>query len=191
MSAENSGSTQRIPLHWAVSILVILVLPLSFYLGKYNIPLWVAFIVWAEYFVFGAKPESWKIIVPSLTTGTLASFLWCLTAVWLSEIIPGEHSLFWGFVIGNLIFVTLVVYLMGKVETLATGSLPLFNGLTLYLAVYFTNSVPAVGPMSNPYWILVLAFIWTTLMAYFGWFMGWFNIVLTLPRKAVSGSEAK
>jgi len=58
-----------------------------------------------------------------------------------------------------------------------------FNGLTLFLAVYFTGSVPSVGPMGNGYWVIVLAFLWTTLVAYFGWLLGFINIALTFPKE--------
>jgi len=62
--------------------------------------------------------------------------------------------------------------------------LAVFNGLTLQLALYFTGALPPWGPMENPYWIVLWTFLWGVAMAYFGWFLGWLNVVLTFGHKA-------
>jgi len=36
--------------------------------------------------------------------------------------------------------------------------------------------------VTDPYMVIIVAFVWSTLMAYFGWFLGWLNIVLTFPK---------
>lgn len=181
---------QRVPLHWAVSIAVAIVTPLAFFLGDYSLPLWVCFIVWAEYFALGATPSTWKFIIPSIPFGALAGALWEASAVFLGSFIGGESGHFWGTIIGNFIFVTLLVYLLPKVKAWTTGSLAVFNGLTLFLAVYFTGSTPPIGPVDNTYWVIFLAFTWTVLLAYLGWVIGWLNVeVLTFPKKVKVEAE--
>jgi hypothetical protein len=68
--------------------------------------------------------------------------------------------------------------------------LALFNGLTLFLAVYFTflggaqNVVPMhVGDLTNPYWVIIWCFIWTLLMEWLGSFAAVFNVWITFPRE--------
>lgn len=174
---------QRLPLPWAVSLVCFIVLPFGMFLGKFNFPLWVLFIVWAEYFVFGATPSSWKLVFPSIPAGALAAALWMATGVFISQVSGGTVSLFWGLVIGDFIWVTILLYAIPHVSAFSAGTLAVFNGLTLFLAVYFTGSIPKLGPMANPYWVIVSTFIWTTIMAYLGWVIGWLNIVLTFPKE--------
>ena len=99
MSQEPEKIVATIPFHWAVSILVALVLPLSFFLGKFNFPLWVCFIAWAEYFVFGAKPSAFKTILPCWLYGAVMSALWLATAVAFANFL----GLFWAVVVANFI----------------------------------------------------------------------------------------
>ena len=47
---ETAQTKETIPFWLAVSITVMFILPLGLYFGQYSLPLWVAFIVWAEYF---------------------------------------------------------------------------------------------------------------------------------------------
>jgi hypothetical protein len=171
---------QRVPLPWAVSLTVAIALPLGLFLGKFNLPLWVCFIVWAEYFILGAKPDTWKIVFPSIAVGGLTAALWMATTTFITNL-TGAHMIV-GLLIGNFIWVTALLYVMPRSTTLTTGTLAVFNGLALYLAVYFTGSVPAVGPMDSPYWIIFLALVWMVVAAYVGWLLGWLNILLTLPK---------
>ncbi len=179
MSEETSQAAvvERIPLHWAVAILVALVLPLSLYLGEFNFPLWVAFIVWAEYFTLGGKPETWKLIIPSLPWGVLCGMLWIAFGHFLAGFV-GDLI---GLVISCFIFVTLLVYGLRWFQVWQQGTLAVFNGFTLFLAVYFTGTIPALGPAANPYWMILLAGMWTLIHAWFGWFLGWFNVLITFP----------
>lgn len=172
---------QRIPLPWAVSITVALSLPFGLYLGKFNFTLWVSFIVWAEYFVLGANVDTWKLVFPSIPAGALAAGLWMATTTLLQSIIGGD--IIWSMIIGNLIWVTALLYVIPRYGALTKGTLAVFNGLSLFLAVYFTGSIPDVGPMTNPYWVIFLAFVWTTLMCYFGWFLGWLNVTIIFPKE--------
>ncbi len=190
MSVESyqEVTVERIPLHWAVPILVSLVLPLSLYLSEFNFPLWVAFIVWAEYFALGGKPDTWKLILPSLPWGVFCGVLWIAFGTALS----GSIGLLWGLIISCFIFVTLLVYGLRWFEAWSHGSLAVFNGFTLFLAVYFTGTIPAFGPMENPYWVIGWAGVWCLLHAWFGWFLGWFNIAITFPyKKKVSVEKAQ
>lgn len=185
--ADASYPSPRIPLPWAASIMILFILPLSFYLGKWNIPLWVSFIVWAQYFVFGANYRTWKIIFPCLTIGAVAGALWCSSSVLLAGLLApyvgAEHNLYLAYAITNLFWVTLLLYCVSWFKFLETGSLALFNGLTLQLAIYFTGLSPAIEAMSSPQLFLLWSLIWTLLAAYFGWFLGWLNLFLTFPDK--------
>ena len=53
-----------IPLWLAAAITVVVSLPFGLWLGDWNLPLWIAFIVWAEYFALGAKPKVLTTIIP-------------------------------------------------------------------------------------------------------------------------------
>jgi hypothetical protein len=91
--------------------------------------------------------------------------------------------LFWGLAIGALIWVTALVYIMGTSKSLSEGSLAVFNGMTLFLAVYFTGSIPKITLAESAYGAIWVAFVWTVLVAWFGWFLGWLTIFLTFPKK--------
>lgn len=76
--------------------------------------------------------------------------------------------------------VCFLVYSMKWATVFQTGSLPLFNGLSMVLAVYFTGSYPQVvaGPLEP-----LFAAAWTFLLALFGVGLGIFNIWLTFPKQ--------
>jgi hypothetical protein len=179
VSTQAQKIVQRVPLPWAVAMTVAIALPFGLFLNKFNIPLWVCFIVWAEYFMLGAKPDTWKVVFPSIAAGGLTGALWMATTVLVTSA-TGTHMIV-GLLVGNFVWVTALLYLMPRSTTLTTGTLSVFNGLALYLAVYFTGSVPSVGMMENPYWVVTLAFLWMAIAAYAGWFLGWLNILLTFP----------
>jgi hypothetical protein len=187
LKGDLSYPSKRIPLPWATAILIILILPLGFYLGKWNFTLWVSFIVWAEYFALGAKVDTWKLIMPSIPFGAVFGAAWCTSAVALCNILTPYwgpvNGLYAAFALTNLIWVPLILYGLRWHHAFTAGTLAVFNGLGLQLAVYFTGSLPKVGPMENAYFVIWWSFLWSVLMAYVGWFFGWFNIVLTFPRK--------
>lgn len=172
--------TPRIPLHWAVVIVLILVLPTAFLLGKWSFPIWVSFIVWAEYFALGAKLDTWKLIIPSIPFGAIVGgAAWVSSGVALSPYL----GLMWSLALTSILWIALLVYGLRWTRAWTMGTLAVFNGLTLYLAVYFTGSIPKVGPMENPQFVVWWAALWTILMGYFGWFLGWINCVITFGRK--------
>jgi len=175
---KKKGGTivQRIPLWLAVAITVAIATPFAFHLGKYNLPLWLSFIVWAEYFALGANPSALKLILPSFLYGAIAVGLWLTTTVFLSEYTTVEIA----FIIANFIWVSIAVYGMKWHKILTTGSLALFNGLSMTLGIYFTGSIPSVG-VSGAYATVWLAVIWTVVAGYFGAFLGWLNVTITFP----------
>ncbi len=179
-NTTSKNVVQRIPLPWAISIVCVISLPFALFLGRFNLPVWVSFIVWAEYFALGPSPSNWRLIIPSLPFGALFGALWILTGVALAGL---NLSLFVGLAIGALVWVTIMVYLMPKSKSLTAGTLAVFNGLTLFLAVYFTGSIPALGLGTNPYTIIFATLIWTVLAAWLGWFFGWLTITLTFPKR--------
>jgi len=178
MSAQEQKIVQRISLPWAVTLTVIFALPFGLLLGSYNFTLWVCFIVWAQYFILGAKPDTWKIVFPSFAVGAATAALWMATSNLVNGFL-GSHPLV-GLIVGTVIWVTALLYWMPNSKTLTTGTLSVFNGLAMFLGVYFTGSGPKLA--TDPYMVIIVAFVWTTLMGYFGWFLGWLDIVLTFPK---------
>jgi hypothetical protein len=181
MSAQAQVGTQvktkeTIPLFLAVAITVVVSLPFGLFLGKFNLPLFVAFIVWAEYFTLGAKPDALKIIYPAFILGTLLTgasmFLTVLLAPALGLNLALAVSLFIG--------VGLMVYIMRFSQVLSKGSLAYFNGISMLLAIYFTSSYPATANALVQPWMAVL---WTCLGGILGGLLGWFNVVITFPRQ--------
>jgi len=182
--ATEKKIVNRIPLHWAVSITVVLALIPGLFLGKWNFTLWAIFIVWAEYFALGATVDTWKLVIPSIPFGAAAGALWLALTTFLSITFGGGPFVqFIWLSIGNLVFVTLLVWLIPKWDNWAKGTLAVFNGLTVWLAVYFTGSFPAIGLADNPYGAILWSFIWTVLMCYFGWFLGWLNVTIMFPKE--------
>ena len=190
MSEEETQVVFRVPLWISVPIVVLISLVASsLTLGLYALALWSSFIAWAEYFALGAKPDALKPIwllfpLGALTMALFALFNhifvlnfgwnpWVSVAVWL------------------FIWVLIAVYIM-KFHPIFQYSLPYFNGLSMFLALYFGIytaggfSCPVgvgCGPVTgNPYidpWIL---WIWISLSGIFGGFLGWLNIQLSFPK---------
>lgn len=171
---------ERIPFPWTVSIVVALAVPLSLYLGKFNVPLWVSFIVWAQYFAYGGKPSALRFILPSWPYGVVIAALWVASATVFSPFV----GFFWALVITAFAWVTFLVYGL-RWPGLRNGNLAAFNGFSMFLGVYFTNSIPEVGPMADPYWVISAACIWTILLGYLGAVFGWFNALITFPHKVI------
>ena len=88
----------RVPIWLAVAITVAVSLPFGLWLGDYNLPLWVAFIVWAEYFVLGGTPSALKVIIPAFMIGVLGAATITTFTVLLEKALGGaaivaEHDL--------------------------------------------------------------------------------------------------
>jgi len=173
---------ETIPFWLATAITAVLFVPLSLYLGKYNVPLWVTFVVWAQYFLYGAKLEAYKLIFPSFAAGALFSTLGMVLTALLSNIPAlavgkGLPAL----VIGFGLAVCIMVYSMRWSKTFQTAPTAYFNGMAMMLAVYFTSSYPHGDAFNITF--PIIAGLWTILVGWFGVFVGWFNLKITFPRE--------
>tara|TARA_B110000444_G_C18485877_1_gene431294 strand:+ start:59 stop:616 length:558 start_codon:yes stop_codon:yes gene_type:complete len=170
-----------IPLWLAVGLTVIVAVPFGLWLGKYNFALWCAFIVWAQYFVLGAKPAAIKIIIPSFCSAAfiIAASLWLASFLSFlpSLVTDGDLALTVGLSLGSCF----AVYSMRWAKVFEEGSLPFFNGISMVLAIYFTGSYPDFGGiLPAPFG----AAIWASVMCVFGCFLGFFNIWVMFSKKA-------
>lgn len=190
-----------IPLWLAVAITVVVALPFGIWLGKLNLPLWAAFIVWAEYFALGAKPDALKTMVPAYTLGVIGVTLIGLLYQAIDKILnnPGNVvldfglqkltndnvALFVSFFIGFCI----LIYAMKYMPVTQTGSLPFFNGITMFLACYFTGTFLGwfkdfnISADMLPYAIVIFCGITAFLGGMLGAVLGWFNIAIMFPRE--------
>lgn len=195
LKADASFPAPRVPLPWAAAIMVVLVLPLGFYLGRWNLPLWVCFIVWAQYFALGANLATWRIIIPSLSFGIVIGALWCSSSVALMSYLASHMSPINGtyaaYALTSLLWVPLLVYGLQWTPAFNAGTLSVFNGFTLLLAVYFTATAPPVGPMDNPYYVVWWSCLWTVLNGFIGWTFGWLTIFLTFPHAPSANLETE
>jgi len=181
-----------IPLWLAVAITVCVALPFGIWLTQINsnlanIPIWVSFIVWAEYFALGAKPSALKIIVPSYILGVVGAaiimFAWALIGSTLKDklITQNDLSLFLACFVGFCI----LIYAMKFMPVTQTGSLPFFNGISMMLAVYFAGFGGGVYPttwVTDPNFLPLVAGFWAILAGLLGAFLGWFNVSIMFPR---------
>ncbi|HOO02341.1 MAG TPA: DUF1097 family protein [Rectinema sp.] len=178
---------ETIPFWLAVGITAIVFLPLTIFLGKYNIPLWVSFIVWAEFFNFGATvKKAWKFILIAFPAGAAICAAGFIASFSLSASIPAlagpGGSGMWGMWVGFGIAVCVLVYIMKFSKILSEGSLSYFNGMTMMIAVLFTNSYPKGDNLSIQINVII-ACLWTILSGCFGLFLGWFNMAITFPKE--------
>lgn len=184
---ENGRIIQRVPLWLAVGITVVVSLPFGLFLGKYNIALWAAFIVWAEYFALGATPKAFKYILVAYPVGAFSMAVFAFVNNYFTVKLKWNGN--FSVAVWLFILVSIAVYIMRFSEIFDKGSLPYFNGLSVYLAFYFTGLKPGMGagPLtSNPFldpWIL---WIWVVLAAVLGSVLGWFNVLITFPVKVKS-----
>ena len=175
---------ETIPLWLAVAITVAISLPFGTYLGKFNFSLWISFIVWAEYFALGAKPEALKTILPTFA----ASSIWTGFMIWLITPFSGLPSLFakgdLAVQVAFFIGVSILVYCMKFVKMFQTGSLVYFNGMSMCLAVIFTGSTPKLDfVVAHPQSATFIAALWCIAMGWFGAILGWFNVVILFPKE--------
>lgn len=158
-------------------ITALLPLPLALYLGKFNVPLWCAFVVWAQYFVYGANPGAFKVIFPCFAAGALWSTVGMVATALLGTALPFLAALAIGFGVA----IAFMIYTMRWVPAFQKGSLSYFNGMAMMLAVYFTGSYPthiASGALAP-----IVAGIWAILVGWLGAIFGWFNVTITFPKE--------
>ncbi len=180
-AVKESTTKNMLPLWLAVAITVVVSLPFGLWLGKWNLALFCSFIVWAEYFALGAKPDVLRVILPSFAAGTLLTsasmFLMLLLAPVLPSLLaPGDLAA----AIALFVGVGFMVYAMRWSKTLQNGSLPYFNGISMLLALYFTGSFVSTGNALLDPW---MAGLWTVLSGWLGAALGWFNVYILFPRE--------
>jgi len=179
--AEQVVVKESVPMWLAIALTLVVSMPFGLWLGKFNFALWCSFIVWAEYFTLGAKPAALKLILPSFgyaaTLTALTLFAIPYFAFLPSILTEGDLAatvvLFAG--------VAFMSYTMRWAKTFQDGSLPFFNGISMTLAIYFTNSYPKIGPEGAE---ALIAGGWTILMGAFGALLGMFNVWITFPKES-------
>jgi hypothetical protein len=176
-----------IPLWLAVAITVVVSLPFGLWLDKWNLPLWCAFIVWAEYFVLGAKPEGLKIMVPSYILGVIGAVLVLVLTVFIQKAIPDvklvsatDVAIAIAFFIGFCVLIYAMKYMP---VTGGAGTLPFFNGISMGLAVYFTGTYAGVFGTVDSLLVPVACGVAAILAGLLGAFLGWFNVTILFPRQ--------
>lgn len=183
---------ETIPLWLAVAITVVVSLPFGLYLNKwsgdlnlYNLPLWVAFIVWAEYFALGAKPSALKTMIPAFIAGVVLTGLTMWANKFLTDAMPTDWTEGANLALAISLFIGVgaMVYIMRFFPVLQAGSLPFFNGISVLLGVYFTNSVPTG---TDPYLAPWMAAVVAIAAGLLGAALGWFNITITFPHNVAT-----
>ena len=150
----------RIPLWLAVAITVVVSLPFGIWLSRWNLPIWVSFIVWAEYFALGAKAAALIKIVPAYLSGVAVASAIMTFYVWLTKefgttywVKPTDLALIVAAFVGFCIF----IFAMKYIPFWRDNTLPFFNGVSMGLAVYFTGAFvhpfPAVVSVYALPWI--------------------------------------
>lgn len=183
-AAARPATRDRVPIWLAIAITVVVSLPFGLWLGDYNLPLWVSFIVWAEYFVLGARPAALKVMIPAFMVGVVGAFgITTFTAV-LQEMLGGaglladdDASAFIGLFVGFCVFLYLLRYV--PLDLFGSASLPHFNGVSMMLGVYFTGAYLAAAPSDlSPLLEPAVAAIGAALAGLLGCFLGWFNVTI-------------
>jgi len=182
-----------VPLWLAVAITVCVSIPFGIWLGRWNLPIWVSFIVWAEYFALGAKWQALLKIVPAYISGVAVAAAIMTLYVWLTVrfgtthwVKPNDLALFVAAFVGFCFF----IFLMKYIPIWSQNTLPFFNGISMGLAVYFTGAFvhpfPAVVSVYALPWI---AAVGAALAGLLGAFLGWFNVTITFPHQVRNPHE--
>ncbi len=193
MPSEDVGmdgptTTDRVPLWLASSVTVVVSLPFGLWLGDFNLPLWVAFIVWAEYFQLGARPAVLRTIIPAYLIGVAGATAITTANALLERAIPdamlvspGDVAAFVSFFAGFCI----LIYAMRWMGPTRTGTLPFFNGISMTLGVLFTGAFEtAVGPDVDAALLPLVAGVGAALAGLLGACLGWFNVAILFTRPA-------
>ncbi len=190
-----------IPLWLAVAITVCVSLPFGIWLDKYNLPLWAAFIVWAQYFAMGAKPSALKTVLPAYIIGVIGAAL-IMIAYQLVSTNAGVGTIFsvgdWKLTNDNialfaacLVGFCILIYAMKFMPVTLAGMTPFFNGISMLLGVYFTGAFLAPFGTVDPVWMPAAAAVGATLAGLLGGALGWFNVVIMFPRPVAPATVAR
>lgn len=172
------------PLWLAVTFTVFLTWPFGVYLGDYNLPLYVTFVVWVEYFVFGAKPSALKIMIPNFVYGSVTITIGTLLYLWIHswEIFTGRNNVYLSLSIAYFIVIGALVWGMNFNYPFANNPLPVFNGVAITLGVFFTGSYWPL--FENVYASALIACVATIAAGLLGGIAAFFNVAITGSRKA-------
>jgi hypothetical protein len=188
------GTRDTIPLWLASAITVCVSLPFAIWLGDYCLPIWVSFIVWAEYFALGAKPAALRIIVPAFVLGSISAAI-IMTGYLILQTRLGEGTVVsigaWALsyddvalFVASFIGFSVFVYAMRFVPVTRQGhALPFFNGISMTLGVFFTGVFLEAAPDGlTPILEPTVAAIGAILAGLLGAGLGWFNVTIMFPR---------
>lgn len=181
-----------VPMWLAVAITVVVSLPFGLWLDKFNLPLWAAFIVWAEYFVLGAKPEGLKIMVPAYILGVVGAVLVLIVMQAFLKGIPDLKLVTAGDVaiaIAFLLAFCVLIYAMKYMPvTNGAGTLPFFNGISMGLGTFFVGIYATYGGITGVDSLIlpIVTGIPALLAGILGAFLGWFNVTILFPRQVSS-----
>lgn len=193
MEAKNT-----IPLWLAVAITVVVSLPFGLWLGSWNLPLWVSFIVWAEYFELGAKAVALRTMIPAYILGVIGATVVLVFSLLVGKVLPADAKLVsdgdlqW--IIGFFIAFLPVIYVMKYLPvTGGQGGLCYFNGISMGLATFFVGLYATYGSMSISsdvdFLVPVLTAVPAILAGVLGAALGWFNVVILFPRPTGASTE--
>jgi hypothetical protein len=178
---------ERVPIWLAVAITALLSVPFGTLLGVYSIPVWASFIAWAEYFTFGSTPDQLKWIYGLFPLGALTMAVFGTINNYFVDVVGLDlvaSSAVWLFVM-----VALATYLLKRIPQGMDKSLAYFNGLSMFLVLYFAGISGGPGTGGGPLvngdlaWLVNpwIRWLWISLAGVFGGFLGWFNILITFP----------
>lgn len=184
---ETVKTRDTIPLWLAVAITVVVSLPFGIWLSRWNLPIWVSFIVWAEYFALGAKAAALIKIVPAYLSGVGVAAAIMTFYVWLTKefgttywVKPNDLALIVAAFVGFCVF----IFAMKYIPFWRDNTLPFFNGVSMGLGVYFTSAFvhpfPAVVSVYALPWMAAAG---AALAGLLGAFLGWFNVAIMFQRK--------
>jgi hypothetical protein len=198
-TSVETETKNTIPLWLAVAITVCVSLPFGIWLDKLNLALWAAFIVWAEYFILGAKPSALKIMVPAYILGVVGVAIIGLLYTFVSKTLGTGKVLDFGLqtltndnvalYVSFFVGFCILIYAMKYMPVTLTGTLPFFNGISIFLGVYFTGTFMGwfkdfnVSADMMGYAVVVFAAISAILAGLLGAVLGWFNVVIMFPRE--------
>lgn len=183
-AVDAAAMRDRVPMWLAVAVTVVVSLPFGLWLGDYDLPLWVAFIVWAEYFVLGGKPSAIKVIIPAYMIGVIGAMAITTATAFLERALNGatlvaedDLAAFIGMFLGFCVFLYAVRWV--KMDLFGSASLPFFNGVSVMLGVFFTAAFISAAPSDiDPVLEPAVAAVGTALAGLLGVFLGWFNVTI-------------